>query len=74
MSVQHANTRVVPFAAARPGRTPLTLLARLYDVWRSRRALERLDSRQLDDIGLSITEARHEAEKPLWDVPQNWLR
>ncbi|WP_308419732.1 DUF1127 domain-containing protein [Cribrihabitans marinus] len=43
-------------------------------LWRSRRALDKLDARQLRDIGLSRDEARREARKPIWDAPDNWLR
>jgi uncharacterized protein YjiS (DUF1127 family) len=41
-------------------------------VWRSRRALARLDDRALDDIGVSAHRAEIEANKPIWDVPTNW--
>ena len=41
-------------------------------VWRQRRDLARLDDRALDDIGLSRTEARREARRPIWDAPETW--
>ncbi|MCA0274170.1 MAG: DUF1127 domain-containing protein [Proteobacteria bacterium] len=41
---------------------------------RHRRALGGLDRHLLKDIGLSETEARLEAERPVWDVPSHWLR
>ncbi|PTW51364.1 MULTISPECIES: DUF1127 domain-containing protein [Rhodovulum] len=41
---------------------------------RQRRQLIELDDRQLRDIGLTAEEARAEARRPVWDVPQNWLR
>lgn len=47
-------------------------LARMIDVWRSRRALAKLDSRRLDDIGISVKRAAREEAKPIWDVPANW--
>lgn len=46
----------------------------LLALWRSRRALARLDARALDDIGLSPREAATEAAKPIWDVPSYWQR
>lgn len=44
------------------------------DLYRQRRALERLDSHLLRDIGISTTEAKAEANRPIWDAPQHWLR
>ena len=41
------------------------------DVWTERRHLERLDQRMLADIGLTDVQARTEAERPIWDLPQN---
>jgi hypothetical protein len=41
-------------------------------VWRSRRALARLDRRMLDDIGVSAEQARNEVDLSLWDVPETW--
>jgi len=41
---------------------------------RQRRALARLESRLLDDIGRSADEARAETARPVWDVPVQWLR
>ena len=42
------------------------------DLWRTRRALARLDSHLLKDIGITPEQARHEAELTVWDVPANW--
>ncbi|MEP0962490.1 MAG: DUF1127 domain-containing protein [Roseobacter sp.] len=41
-------------------------------LWRSRRALSKLDARQLDDIGITAEAAKKEARLALWDVPVNW--
>lgn len=41
---------------------------------RSRRRLEELDAYLLRDIGLTESEARHEAERPFWDAPGHWRR
>ncbi len=47
-------------------------LMRALDVWRSRRALARLDSAALEDIGIDRARAVREAAKPIWDVPATW--
>ncbi|HVG48061.1 MAG TPA: DUF1127 domain-containing protein, partial [Rubellimicrobium sp.] len=41
---------------------------------RSRRRLCDLDDYMLRDIGLTRTQARSEATRPVWDVPAHWLR
>jgi uncharacterized protein YjiS (DUF1127 family) len=41
---------------------------------RQRRRLARLDDAALRDIGLTRSDARQEADKPLWNVPAHWLR
>lgn len=43
-------------------------------VRRTRKALARLDAHLLRDIGLSVEEARREAERGLWDTPVDWQR
>lgn len=65
-------------SSARPVRQihlplPRTLSAYL-SLWRQRRALERLDSAMLQDIGLTRTEAQTEALRPFWDAPDHWHR
>ncbi len=52
--------------------TPRISLLNMLNVWRSRRALARLDTRGLDDIGISADRAAAEAAKPIWDVPATW--
>ncbi|WP_136636561.1 DUF1127 domain-containing protein [Pseudooceanicola onchidii] len=41
---------------------------------RSRQALADLDARALEDIGVTASEARREAARPVWDVPTSWLK
>ena len=41
-------------------------------VWRSRRALAKLDERGLQDIGVTLEEAKREASLTVWDVPASW--
>ncbi|MEL6465023.1 MAG: DUF1127 domain-containing protein [Pseudomonadota bacterium] len=43
-----------------------------FAVWKSRRALARLDARALEDIGVTAQRAAREASKPIWDVPATW--
>ncbi|XXK35686.1 DUF1127 domain-containing protein [Rhodobacteraceae bacterium nBUS_22] len=40
----------------------------------SRHRLSQLDAKALRDIGLSQAEANREAQKPIWDAPNHWLR
>ncbi|MEM7422838.1 MAG: hypothetical protein AAF334_03890 [Pseudomonadota bacterium] len=54
-----------PFA-----RISLKTLATALTVWRERRALEVLDKDLLRDIGLTAEQARREAGRPIWDLPQ----
>ena len=55
-------------ARTRPGLS----IVRMFDVWRSRRALAQLDETRLQDIGIDPAAAQREARKPVWDVPENW--
>ena len=48
------------------------IFARAFGLWSSRRALARLTAAQLEDVGLSASDARREARRPVWDVPANW--
>ncbi|GAA6208003.1 hypothetical protein NBRC116601_12960 [Cognatishimia sp. WU-CL00825] len=41
---------------------------------RERNKLAALDARALDDIGLTADQARTEASRPSWDVPQHWYK
>lgn len=41
---------------------------------RQRRALGALDARRLADLGLDAHDARTEAERPFWDVPDHWIK
>ncbi|MGJ8625788.1 MAG: DUF1127 domain-containing protein [Sulfitobacter sp.] len=53
-------------------RSIVDVIARAYGLWCSRRALARLTAAQLQDVGVSPSEARNEANRPVWDVPANW--
>ena len=52
----------------------ISVLRGALDCWRSRRALARLDTARLVDLGLDPAEARAEAGRAVWDVPASWLR
>ncbi|WP_171101859.1 DUF1127 domain-containing protein [Ruegeria sp. HKCCD7255] len=46
----------------------------LLSLARQRRALAHLDEHALEDIGVTRDEACKEAKRPIWDVPDNWLK
>jgi uncharacterized protein YjiS (DUF1127 family) len=58
------------FAPLPPQGHPLSHLARALDVWRQRRALERLDDAALRDIGLTRADVTEESRRPLWSLPR----
>ncbi|AVL54594.1 DUF1127 domain-containing protein [Roseobacter denitrificans] len=55
------------------GSVQLALSTRLA-LWKSRRALAKLDDRALNDVGISRAEADREAQLTVWDVPAAWKR
>ena len=46
----------------------------MFDVRRSRIALDRLTDAQLADIGLTREQVAEEIARPAWDVPTHWRR
>jgi uncharacterized protein YjiS (DUF1127 family) len=60
-------TRTYPAIAQRPLR-----LRSLIALHRSRRALARLDTAALSDVGLTEAEAQSEARRAFWDIPCTW--
>lgn len=42
-------------------------------LWRSRRALARLDAAALEDIGIDREAALREARLGVWDAPESWI-
>lgn len=50
-------------------RAAATLISLFMSLWLERRALRRLDQRLLDDIGVNLSQAQKEGERPFWDVP-----
>lgn len=55
-----------------PRRRRISLM-HMVSLHRQRRRLARLDDAALEDIGLTREDARHEARRPLWDVPAHWI-
>lgn len=54
---------------------PLRLaLATRLALWKSRRALAKLDDRALNDVGISRADAQRESQLTIWDVPAAWKR
>ncbi len=68
----HTTTAYSPVQRRRIGL--LTWLATLNALFRARKTLGEMDARLLDDIGVTPTEARKEANRPFWDVPGHWVR
>lgn len=66
------NILAKPHMAVRP-----SLIRRLHDMLSlrgQRRRLRDLSDHLLDDIGVSALDARQEAHRPIWDVPEHWKR
>ena len=58
-----------------PRRHPFAgFLTAMIGARRSRQALADLSDAQLRDIGVTREQARIEAVRPVWDVPDTWLR
>ena len=72
MNMDHAKALTLRHDRPRRGIIAWIRLALTFK--RHRRALGALDRHLLKDIGLTETEARLEADRPVWDVPSHWLR
>jgi uncharacterized protein YjiS (DUF1127 family) len=42
------------------------------DLYRQRRTLASLDDNMLKDLGITRYQAMVEADRPIWDTPENW--
>ncbi|WP_044025552.1 DUF1127 domain-containing protein [Roseobacter litoralis] len=68
---------LIDFGIVRGRRTaqPMRLaLSTRLALWKSRRALAKLDDRALEDVGISRVDADREAQLTVWDVPAAWKR
>ncbi len=61
-----------PFVSSVKGLTAKTSFAGFLGLARQRRQLRDLDTRMLEDIGLTYDAAMAEAKRPFWDVPGYW--
>jgi len=73
---EHEMTYVLNHTAFAPSRgLPLvTRLAQAIDLFRQRRALNKLGDAALKDIGITRDQAKQEARRASWDAPAHWLR
>ena len=55
-----------------PKARPMRWIDAAFATFRQRTELSRLEPRMLRDIGITETEARDEAQRPIWDVPGWW--
>ncbi|MBO6868802.1 MAG: DUF1127 domain-containing protein [Thalassococcus sp.] len=67
--MQDIRTRILPLPRSGQFFSQIVAMIRLA---RQRRALAALDDHQLRDIGLTPEDARQEAERLFWDVPNHW--
>ena len=58
-------------AACAP-KVQLTLLQRVFGVWRQRQHLSRLPDHMRRDIGLTDGQIAQEMQRSIWDVPHTW--
>lgn len=49
-------------------------IAAAFSAQSQRKALKSLDDARLRDLGLTYAQALQEAKRPVWDVPNHWLR
>jgi uncharacterized protein YjiS (DUF1127 family) len=47
---------------------------RVSETYRQRRALARLDTARLRDIGVTPEEAETEYNRPIWEAPRHWRK
>ena len=73
MSALHTNlsSSLLRFTPA-AHKSLMTRVSQMAALYRQRRALAALDADQLDDLGLTRTQAETEAARPIWDIPNSW--
>lgn len=67
------TTRTAYLVTAQRRKGLLSVFLTAYGIWRERRALTKLDSHALNDIGRTASEAGNEARRPVWDAPDRWM-
>jgi len=68
------NVRILSLSSQLgPRRTKRSLLDYL-DLYKQRRALAKLDTAQLHDVGLNQADVEAELRRPIWDAPSHWNR
>lgn len=72
MTMTTCNSPARTFTKQRP--SVLRMIAQIIATQGQRRALRRLDSAALNDLGLTYADAKREANRPFWDVPATWRR
>ena len=72
MTMTTLNTPARTFTTQRPSVVRMVKLA--VSAHGQRRALRKLDSAALNDLGLTYDQAKCEANRPFWDVPATWRR
>lgn len=70
----HMPLTQAPYRPEAPTAPKLTvsLVQRLFAVWRQRQQLERLPDHMRRDIGLTDAQIATETARPLWDAPSAW--
>jgi uncharacterized protein YjiS (DUF1127 family) len=59
---------------ARPTKSILSRFIQARAVARQRKVLAELDDTILRDIGITRAQAVNESSRPVWDVPQHWVK
>ena len=72
MTMTTCNTPARKFTKQRPA--VFRMMTQIIATQGQRRALRKLDSDALSDLGLTYDEAKREATRPFWDVPATWQR
>jgi uncharacterized protein YjiS (DUF1127 family) len=75
--IQHSQTCQPGFQTRSGLRYKIPVLRNLFvlhDIWKERRLLSVMDAHRLDDMGLSLTDAKEEARRAAWDAPERWRR
>jgi len=74
MTMTSANCTATARNTVSPRVSVFSKLSQVHAVWRQRQTLKSLDAAALRDIGVTRRQAKTEADRPIWDVPSNWLR